>query len=113
MIICLSFLFFEFAFHKIPNKLLKHDIIQVKAITSDDIKLEEMKQIQNIMEHIQILQENWEKFILHKRFKNNLNAIDVRAKCRHFGKDLSDLLAILHILHITDGISTPINVNER
>ena len=72
-----------------------------------------MKQIQNIMEHIQILQENWEKFILHKRFKNNLNAIDVRAKYRLFGEDLSDLLATLSAVGSTHGISIPINVNER
>ena len=91
----MSLLFLEFVFNKIQAKLLKHNFTEVKPITSDDLKLEEMKQIQNIMEHTQRLQENWEKFILYKSVKKNLNAADVRAKCRLFGEDLSDLLVTL------------------
>ena len=104
MIICLSFLCFEFVFHKIPAKLLKHNITEVKQFKSDN-----MKQIQNIIEHTQMLQENWKKFILYE----SLNAIDVRAKYRLFGEDLSDLLATLSAVGSTHGISIPINVNER
>ena len=109
MIICLSFLCFEFVYHKIPAKLLSHNINEVKPFRSDDMKLEEMKQVQNIIEHTQMLQENWKKFILYE----SLNAIDVRAKYRLFGEDLSDLLATLSAVGSTHGISIPINVNER
>ena len=109
MIICLSFLCFEFVYHKIPAKLLSHNITEVKPFRSDDMKLEEMKQVQNIIEHTQMLQENWKKFILHE----SLNAINVRAKYRLFGEDLSDLLATLSAVGSTHGISIPINVNER
>ena len=42
----------------------KHNFGEVKPIiTSEDLKLEEMKQ--NIMDHVQIMQEKTEKFILN------------------------------------------------
>ena len=48
-----------------PARLLHkwHNLREVKKITSEDLKLEEMKQ--NIMDHIQIMQERTEQFILN------------------------------------------------
>ena len=107
MIICLSFLWFEFVFQA---KLLTQNITEVKPITSDDIELDQMKQI---MEYTQILQKNWGKFILHKSVKKNLNARDLQAKCRLFGEDLSDLMATLQTVGRIHGISNQKNVSER
>ena len=73
-VICLSFLFFEFVYNKLLARLLhrKHNLGEIKPITSEDIKLEEMKQ--NIMEHVQIMQEKTEKFILNNSHDKNLIA---------------------------------------
>ena len=52
----------------------KHNFGEIKSkpITSDDLKLEQMKQ--NIMEHVQIMQEKTEKFILNHSHDKNLIA---------------------------------------
>ena len=57
-----------------PTRLLHQKINfgEVKTITSEDLKLEEMKQ--NIMDHVQIMQEKTEKFILNNSHENNLIA---------------------------------------
>ena len=56
---------FEFVYNKLLARLLhqKHNFVEVKPITSEDIKLEEMKK--DIMNHVQIMQEKTEKFILN------------------------------------------------
>ena len=63
----MSFLIIEFIYNKFLARLLqqKHNFgkIKSKPITSDDLKLEQMKQ--NIIEHVQIMQEKTEKFILN------------------------------------------------
>ena len=73
-VICLSFLFLEFLYNKMPPRLLhqRHYFGEVKAVTSEDLKLEEMKQ--NIMDHVQIMQEKTEKFILNNSHEKNLIA---------------------------------------
>ena len=55
----------EFVYKKLLARLLhqKHNFGEIKPITSDDLKLEEMKQ--NIMDHVQIMQERTEQFILN------------------------------------------------
>ena len=57
-----------------PARLLHQKINfgEVKTITSEDLKLEEMKQ--NIMDHVQIMQEKTEKFILNNSHDKNLIA---------------------------------------
>ena len=57
-----------------PTRLLHQKINfgEVKTITSEDLKLEEMKQ--NIMDHVQIMQEKTEKFILNNSHQKNLIA---------------------------------------
>ena len=99
-----------------PIKIIKvkeANKFELKLFVCNDLKLEEVKQIQNIMEHTQRLQENWEKFILDKSVKNNLNAADVLAKCRLFREDLLDLLATLPTAGSTHGTVIRDNVNER
>ena len=72
----MSFLIIEFIYNKFFARLLqqKHNFgkIKSKPITSDDLKLEQMKQ--NIMEHVQIMQEKTEKFILNNSHDKNLIA---------------------------------------
>ena len=72
----MSFLIIEFIYNKFLARLLqqKHNFgkIKSKPITSDDLKLEQMKQ--NIIEHVQIMQEKTEKFILNHSHDKNLNA---------------------------------------
>ena len=57
-----------------PARLLHkwHNLREVKKITSEDLKLEEMKQ--NIMDHIQIMQERTENFIINHSHDKNLIA---------------------------------------
>ena len=73
-VICLSFLFLEFVYNKMPARLLhqKLNFGEVKTITSEDLKLEEMKQ--NIMDHVQIMAEKTEKFIFNNSHEKNLIA---------------------------------------
>ena len=65
---------FEFVYNKLLARLLhqKHNFVEVKPITSEDIKLEEMKK--DIMNHVQIMQEKTEKFILNNSHGKNLIA---------------------------------------
>ena len=57
-----------------PARLLhqKLNFGEVKTITSEDLKLEEMKQ--NIMDHVQIMAEKTEKFIFNNSHEKNLIA---------------------------------------